>query len=84
MFKPILTALMLSLLCGVQGAQSANIPILALPFKITAPGTYVLMGNLTYPVPANVPNNSVPPAILISPSVAGPVILDLKGFGRVR
>ena len=50
MFKPILTALMLSLLCGVQGAQSANIPILALPFKITAPGTYVLMGNLTYPV----------------------------------
>lgn len=49
----------------------ANITISTLPFTITAPGTYVLTGNLT--APSDV-------AILISPPIAGSVVLDLKGF----
>jgi hypothetical protein len=31
-----------------QAAKSASIKISALPFNITAPGTYVLTGNLNY------------------------------------
>jgi hypothetical protein len=56
-----------------QTGTSASIQISALPFSITAPGTYVLTGNLSPSVP-NVP------AISISTALTGPVVIDLKGF----
>lgn len=60
----------------VQGApKSASIPISSLPFPpITAPGTYVLTGNLSYT------GGGTNPAINIIGAIAGPVIIDLKGF----
>jgi hypothetical protein len=61
-------------LLSVLSAQAANIKISSLPFAITAPGTYVITGNLAFPVTANVA------AITISTAIKGPVIVDLKGF----
>jgi hypothetical protein len=67
-----------SLLMGLFGllralsAQSGNIRISSLPFAITAPGTYVLMGNLTPPSASN--------AITIDASVTGAVVVDPKIF----
>jgi hypothetical protein len=54
--------------------QSANIKISSLPFYITAPGTYVLTGNPSYV------GGGTNPAISINGTIAGPVIVDLKGF----
>lgn len=54
-------------------AKSAKFQISSLPFNIVAPGTYVLTGDLTPSVPGV-------PAITISTALAGPVVLDLKGF----
>jgi hypothetical protein len=68
----LLTALGLAL--STLAAQSANIKISSLPFAITAPGTYVVTGNLSSSEIQNVA------AITISTSISGPVILDLKGF----
>jgi hypothetical protein len=68
----LLTAL--GLVLSAPAAQSANIKISSLPFAITAPGTYVLTGNLSFSEIQNVA------AITISTSVSGPVILDLKDF----
>jgi hypothetical protein len=51
---------------------AAPIPITAVPFAITAPGTYVLSSNLT--------SFASQPAITISSPAAGPIILDLGGF----
>jgi hypothetical protein len=45
--KPLLMAAF-GLLSALS-AQSANIKISSLPFNITAPGTYVVTGNLTFP-----------------------------------
>jgi hypothetical protein len=59
-------------LLSALSVQAANIKITSLPFAITAPGTYVLTGNLTSPSASN--------AITIDASVTGPVVLDLKGF----
>jgi hypothetical protein len=59
-------------LLSALSAQSANIKISSLPFAITAPGNYVLAGNLTSPSASN--------AITIEASVIGPVVVDLKGF----
>jgi hypothetical protein len=53
---------------GTQGQE----PITAVPFAITAPGTYVLSSNLT--------SFASQAAITISSPVAGQVILDLGGF----
>jgi hypothetical protein len=51
------------------------IQISSLPFVISAPGTYVLTGNLTAPItPYKVG------AINIATVIIGPVIVDLKGF----
>jgi hypothetical protein len=51
------------------------IQISSLPFTISAPGTYVLAGNLTAPItPYKVG------AINIATAIIGPVIVDLKGF----
>jgi hypothetical protein len=57
----------------LQAARPANTQISVLPFDITAPGTYVLTGNLT---------NSAAgvSAINISTALTGPVVLDLSGF----
>ena len=54
-------------------AKSAKFQISSLPFNITAPGTYVLTGDLSSSVPGV-------PAIRISTALTGPVVLDLKGF----
>jgi hypothetical protein len=59
------------LLSGLA-AEAANIKITSLPLAITAPGTYVLTGNLTSP--------SAGTAITIAASVTGSVVVDLKGF----
>jgi hypothetical protein len=61
-------------LATTQSAKTSTIPISYLPFNITAPGTYVLTRNLTYN------GGSSGTAITISTTVAGPVVLDLKGF----
>lgn len=62
----------MALALSAISAYAANIKITALPLAITKPGTYVLTGNLTSPSSGN--------AITIDSSVAGPVVLDLKGF----
>jgi hypothetical protein len=56
-----------------QTAESPSIKISALPFNIVAPGTYVLTSNLTF-------SASGTAAINISSAIAGPVVLNLKGF----
>jgi hypothetical protein len=61
-------------LLSALSAQAAIINIPSLPFAITATGTYVVTGNLTFPVTTNVA------AITISTAIQGPVIVDLKGF----
>jgi hypothetical protein len=61
-------------LLSALSAQAANIKISSLPFAITAPGTYVVTGNLTFAATTNVA------AITISTAIQGPVIVDLKGF----
>jgi hypothetical protein len=60
-------------------AQSANIQISSLPFAITAPGTYVVTGDLTFSSPPD-PNGNAVAAITVSTALSGPVVLDLKGF----
>jgi len=62
------------LIASALSAQSADVVIEYLPFTITAPGTYVLTGNLTFDSYTN--GN----AISISPSTQGAVDLDLKGY----
>ena len=69
----VLTAA-LGLIVSALPAQSADIPISSLPFAITAPGTYVVTGNLSYAAQTNTA------AISIATNISGPVILDLKGF----
>jgi hypothetical protein len=54
-------------------AQSADVIISAVPFTITAPGTYVLAGNLICPA-------SPTGAINIPSNLQGPVDVNLKGF----
>lgn len=56
---------------------AAPIPITYLPFHITAPGTYVVTANLSYP--AQPTNQNANAAITIATSIPGSVILDLKG-----
>ena len=54
----------------IPAARSTSIKISALPFNITAPGTYVLTGNLTASVNA----------ITVNAVVSGKVIIDLNGW----
>src|ERR1700761_5664096 len=63
-------------LATTQAAKNATIPISYMPFSITAPGTYVLTGNLTFSPSTSV----VVPAITVSTAISGPVVIDLKGF----
>jgi hypothetical protein len=60
---------------NIQSPSSTSIKISALPFNITAPGTYVLTANLASPLTTYGLG-----AINISTPIAGPVVLDLKGF----
>lgn len=59
-------------------SKSATIPISYLPFPITAPGTYVLTGNLTFAPPTT--TTGLVAAITVSTAISGPVVIDLKGF----
>jgi hypothetical protein len=63
---------------GALSAKSAETPIPYLPYTISAPGTYVLKGNLTCPAMDNMS------AITINSPSSGntdpEVIVDLKGF----
>jgi hypothetical protein len=71
--KNILLMAALGLTMSALTAQAApKIPISAVPFNITGPGTYELVGNLTCTTP-------IAAAITIS-NITGPVILDFKGF----
>jgi hypothetical protein len=77
-----LLAASFSLMMNALSAQSAspNIKITYLPFNITAPGTYVLTGNMTgIPVVEPVGTESLG-VINIATNIPGPVIVDLKGF----
>jgi hypothetical protein len=58
---------------AAQAAKRSSIPISYLPYTITAPGTYVLTGNLSYT------GGGTNPAINIT-GVNGQIIIDLKGF----
>jgi parallel beta-helix repeat protein len=55
----------------VVAIKSPPIQISSLPFNITAPGTYVLTGNL---------NSSGGAGISVNSSVSGPIVIDLKGY----
>ena len=67
--------IMNAILASAQTVRSVPIPISSVPFAITAPGTYVLTGNLT-----TGQVDSIYQAILIGTNIQGPVVLDLKGF----
>jgi hypothetical protein len=57
-----------------QAVKKASIPITQLPYNITAPGTYVLTGNMSY-----ISGSSFGAISIIGP-ITGPVVVDLKGF----
>jgi parallel beta-helix repeat protein len=75
--KHTLLTAALGLIMSALSAQSANIKISSLPFNITAPGTYVLTGNLTSSVTRTSTDTG---AINISTAISGSVVVDLKGF----
>jgi hypothetical protein len=54
---------------------SKDIVISSLPYTVSAPGTYVLNGDLTLPAPQG-PGVA---AINILTTLSGPVVLDLRG-----
>jgi hypothetical protein len=62
-----------SLITSIIAASGADIPITTLPFNITAPGTYVLTGNLSFP-------QSQSNAITINSTVVGAVDLNFRRF----
>jgi len=57
---------------AAQAAKSTRINNSALPYTINAPGTYIAAANLVCPAEVS--------AITVNASVAGPIIIDLKGF----
>jgi hypothetical protein len=65
--------LFLAIFASLTNNQAANIPINYLPFKITAPGTYVLNSDLTAPY-----SRTQTPAITTYQPV-GFVVIDLQG-----
>jgi hypothetical protein len=71
--KSTLTMAAFGLTMSAISAQSADIKISSLPFAITAPGTYVVTGNLSF-------QSQQGSAITIPSSLSGAVILDLNGF----
>jgi Right handed beta helix region len=71
---PPATSLITSAMTPQVATKFASISISSLPFSITAPGTYVLTGNLSY---IGGGNSS---AINITEPIGGPVMVDLRGF----
>jgi hypothetical protein len=69
-----------ALIISALSAHSADIKISLLPLNITAPGTYVLTGNLTSSLTRTSTSGSSAGAINISTAIEGPVVVDLKGF----
>ena len=63
----------LSLTMSAIAAQAANIQIPSLPYTITTPGTYVLTSSLSCPANFQI-------GISVNSQVAGPIVVDLKGF----
>jgi len=72
--KSLFAALCLLSALTAQAASLTTIAQSQLPFTISTAGTYVLTGNMSYT------SGSTFGAINIIGSIAGPVILDLKGF----
>jgi parallel beta-helix repeat protein len=71
--KTTLLTVALGLLMSAIATQAANIQIKSLPFlPITAPGTYVLVSDLTYTAQSGA-------AITILPNLSGPVVINLNG-----
>jgi hypothetical protein len=62
----------LGLTISATALQAANIQISSLPYTISAPGTYILTGDLTY-------SSQQGAAINILTTLAGTVVLDFKG-----
>jgi hypothetical protein len=80
--KPKNTLLMLAFLLSAISTEAAVIQISSLPFNIIAPGTYVFASNLNFTDITNTQDTGLMdayPAITISTSLTGPVVLDLKG-----
>jgi hypothetical protein len=69
----ILLMAALSQIMSATALQAANIQITSLPYTISAPGTYVLTTNMSYP-------SSQGAAITILKTIPGPVILDFAGY----
>jgi hypothetical protein len=73
MIHPTRIALMAAFsLLSVLSARAVNIQITSLPYTIATPGTYVLTENLSYTAQQGVAINKLT-------TLAGPVVLDLKG-----
>ena len=62
----------MALTISAIAAQAANIQITSLPYTISAPGTYVLTRDLSYPSQTGF-------AINILTTLAGPVVVDFQG-----
>jgi hypothetical protein len=69
---PILLTAALGLIMSALSTFAAPIQISALPFTISAPGTYQLTGNLVAPLTGA--------GITINSPSAGKIILDLEGY----
>lgn len=63
---------------GALSAQAAEIPIIYLPYTISAPGNYVLKSNLPAPQFQGTGITIIPSA-----TNTGPVVLDMKGHSLV-
>jgi hypothetical protein len=68
----LLMAALLGLAISALAVQAAPVQITALPFSITAPGNYVLTGNLT------IPSDQIP--ITINSVKSGAIVLNLNGY----
>jgi hypothetical protein len=71
--KPTLLTAALSLILRATTAQAADIQITSLPCFITVPGTYIFKSNLSV-------NGVFESGITVDSAVAGPIIIDLKGW----
>jgi hypothetical protein len=72
MFRKLIPLLLL-LAANAYAVPPGSVMISSLPFTVSAPGTYVLAGNLTAPANTNL-------AIAIPVNLPGTVTVDLKGF----
>jgi hypothetical protein len=71
--KTILLTTTLSLMMSAITPHAAEISIISLPYHITVPGTYILKSNLSA-------SGVFVAGITVDSAVAGPIVIDLKGF----